>query len=271
MPNQFPEIYIQFLTSIIVAILLVGTISTILLAYQKKKIKQKEELTKIKLLYEKELIQMELDIQEQLLTEIGMEIHDNVGQVMMLARVNTTILLKSDLSYESEQLVIETKNLISKALEDITELSRSMHTDRILQMGVINVIIRDLENLSKKGLFEFEVRTRPNTQNQISLSKHTQLTIYRTFQEITKNIIKHSHATKVTMSVVYHENTLILEIKDNGVGFESIDKSIRSEVPMGIGVSSMQKRLQSINGSLEINSKPSEGTTIQLIVPISNM
>lgn len=270
MSNQFPEIYIQFLTSILLAILLIGTITTILLVYQKKKIKQKEELAKIKLLYEKELIQMQLEIQEQLLTDIAMEIHDNVGQVMMLAKVNTTILQKSVLNYESSQLVIETKKLISQALEDITELSRSMHTDRILQMGVIKVICRDFENLAKKGLFEFEFRPILNTENEINFSKQSQLTIYRTFQEISKNIIKHSQATKVSLNVLYQVNDLIFEITDNGIGFESIDKSNQNEIPMGIGISSMQKRLESIKGRLDINSKPSEGTTIQLIIPNPN-
>jgi len=270
MPNQFPEIYIQFLTSIIVAILLIGTITILLLTYQKKKIKQKEELAKIKLLYEKELIQTQLDIQEQLLTDVAMEIHDNVGQVMMLARVNTTLLQKTVLDHDSEQLLIETKKLISQALEDITELSRSMHTDRILQMGVINAICRDLENLSKKGLFEFELKPLQNETNQIDLSKQQQLTIYRSFQEISKNIIKHSQATKVSFNVFKSSNSLVIEIQDNGVGFGSIYIQNQSTAYLGIGISSMQKRLNSIRGNLEIKSKPSEGTTIRLIIPLLN-
>lgn len=268
MQNQYPEIYIQFLTSIILAILLVGTIVSIVLVYQKKKNKQKEELRNLKLQHEKELIQTQLDIQEELLSNVSMEIHDNVGQVMMLAKVNTTLLQKLSLDKETEQIVLETKILITQALEDLTELSRAMHSDRILQLGVIKAIYKEFEIMAKKGLFEFELISDLDINSIYALSKESQLTIFRTFQEISKNIIKHSKATKVTLDVRLIDETLIIEIQDNGIGINTIKGSISQEPTNGMGINSMQKRIQSVNGKFEIHSEVERGTQIRLIIPI---
>lgn len=268
MQNQYPEIFIQFLSSIILAILLVGTIVSIVLIYQKKKIKQKEELINLKLRHEKELIQTQLDIQEELLSNVSMEIHDNVGQVMMLAKVNTTLLQKLPLDQESEQIVQETKQLITQALEDLTELSRAMHSDRILQMGVIKAIYKEFEMMAKKGLFEFEYISDLDINSPFNLSKQSQLTIYRTFQEISKNIIKHSKATRVTLDVRFINETIIIEIQDNGIGVNKINASASQEPTNGMGINSMLKRIQSINGKFEIHSEIERGTQIRLIIPI---
>lgn len=268
MQNQYPEIFIQFLSSIILAILLVGTIVSIVLIYQKKKIKQKEELINLKLRHEKELIQTQLDIQEELLSNVSMEIHDNVGQVMMLAKVNTTLLQKLPLDQEGEEIVQETKLLITQALEDLTELSRAMHSDRILQMGAIKAIYKEFEMMAKKGLFEFEYISDLDINSPFNLSKQSQLTIYRTFQEISKNIIKHSKATRVTLDLRFINETIIIEIQDNGIGVNKINASAYQEPTNGMGINSMQKRILSINGKFEIHSETERGTQIRLIIPI---
>lgn len=270
MQDQYPEIYIQFLTSILLAVILIGTTVLIILLYQKRKISQKKAVQDLKSQFEKELIQTQLDIQEQLLTDVSMELHDNIGQVMLLAKVNLTLLEKQLKDAELSNLAADTKSQITKALNDITELSRSMHSDRVQNIGIFTLLHNDFESLSKKGLFKFNYSSEIDEAIEYSISRDKQLTIYRTMQEVVKNIIKHAEATEVDLVIKNVEHCISITITDNGKGINPGFKNNDTMQPAnnGIGITSMKKRVEWIKGSFEIGNHEPAGTKVTLLIPI---
>jgi signal transduction histidine kinase len=81
--------------------------------------------------FQQALLQTQIEIQEQTLTTISQEIHDNIGQVLSLAKLNLNTLQPD----EHEKLK-DTKMLVSKAINDLRDLSRSMHGDKIADLGL---------------------------------------------------------------------------------------------------------------------------------------
>ncbi len=227
-------------------------------------------MEKMKILFEKELVQTQLEIQEEILKNISMEIHDNIGQIMLLTRINISILQTMEFPPEGIVLIDETKQLMTKAIEDVTELSRSIHSDRIVEMGIINAITEQLESLSRKGLFKCSFEIQP-TDSKILLGKGSQLVIFRMFQEISKNIIKHSEATEVIFKVIEKDNGYELIFTDNGRGFQMDTSAAFLKSNDGIGMRSLQTRAALIGAQILVNSALQKGTSISIFIPAEIM
>lgn len=268
MPDQYPEIIIQFLASILIALLLIGFIVTIFLLYQKKKLVQEKEMGTLKTAFEKELLQTRLEIQEDVLKNISMEIHDNIGQIMLLANVNVSILQSLAMPPEAPALIKETKLLLSKAIEDISQLSRSLHSDRITEIGVFTAIKYELELLAEKGLYKITIEDTLS-ENEKFLPKETQLVLFRMFQEISKNIINHASASHINLLICKKDNGIEMQITDDGIGFDPGFVHNGGSLHNGVGMRSLRSRVSLIRGDISINSVLQEGTSIGIFIPVT--
>jgi two-component system NarL family sensor kinase len=266
MPQQSSEILLQIVATIVIALILVGFIVTLFLLYQKKKLVQEKEMQHLRAAFEKELLQTKLEIQEDVLKNISMEIHDNIGQIMLLTNVNISILQTMPLPDGAPELIKETKLMLSKATEDISQLSRSLNSDRITEIGVFSAITYELKLMSQKKLFQTEVINEHDNDGK-QLRKETQLLVFRMFQEMCNNIIKHAKASLVTVSIVEEKNGICLSVKDNGVGFEFKPSNGEQSSYNGVGLRSLQSRANLFRGSITIDSILHEGTAISIFIP----
>ena len=101
--------------------------------------KRKNELINDKILmktqFDQELLQTQIEIQEQTLKTISQEIHDNIGQILSLAKLNLNTFEGAE-SANNQIKINDTKNLVSKAINDLRDLSRSLHGDKIAELGL---------------------------------------------------------------------------------------------------------------------------------------
>ncbi len=262
MQNQFPEVYTQLLANMLIIGLLVGFIAFLSLLYQKRKQQQKKELELLKSNAEKELLNIKLEIQEEIERTISMEMHDNIGQTLLLANVNMSIAQKQLNTDPSIQVLIqETKELLMKSMEDITSLSRSMNPDRITGLGVFTAITTELENLQHKKLFDVNIMNEFTKEDQTMIKPEIQIILFRIYQEAIKNIIKYAQANTVTFEVIRVTDKVKMTIKDNGVGFD-LDKTNNN----GLGLRSITSRVSMFSGECSINSAVGKGTSVQVII-----
>lgn len=266
MSHPLSEIYITYLGIILITLLLIGFIVTMQLYYQKKRLVQEKKMDNLKTAFEKELLQTQLEITEDVLKNVSMEIHDNIGQIMLLANVNISMLQSLSQSSENEELILQTKDLLLKASEDISQLSRGFHSDRITQIGVFAAMRYELELLVKKGLFTLDIQG-DYQQDGTELSKETQLLIFRMYQEIVKNIIKHANATHIVFQQKYTPGGILIVISDNGYGFDTSVLGTKSDTSNGIGLRSLTTRAKLFHGNITIESKLLKGTTISIFIP----
>jgi len=248
MPVEFKYYFISF----IIAFLLLGLfILTLTWLYSKRQEKNKQEKLLMQSQFQQELLQTQLEIQEQTLKTISEEIHDNVGQVLSLAKLNLNTL-----EYGEEQKIQDTKNLVGKAINDLRNLSRSIHGDRIAELGLLQSITDELNILQNSGQFATHLKV---TGNAYKMEPQKEMVLFRIVQEAMNNAIKHSKAKNITVQLDYLQEQFCITVSDDGIGFDMA--ALPSDKP-GIGLTSMKNRVALIGGAITMHTGLNNGTSI---------
>lgn len=255
------EINILVITITIILLLLGFFILLLFMLYRNKQISNKKKIE----LLNSELLKTQLEIQEQTLKTISQEIHDNIGQVLSLAKLNLNMM---DITQPDElkEKIVDSKLLVSKAIQDLRDLSKSMNTDHIEAMGLIRAIEYEMEMIRKAG-FKTELNVEGKT---IRLEPQKELILFRIIQEIISNIIKHAEADRIVVTAVYEEKEIKLNVKDNGKGFDLSPLSENNNSGYGLGIRNMHNRAKLIGADFKMNSDIGNGTEVCLTVPLVN-
>lgn len=219
------------------------------------------EKTAMKQKFDAELLKTQLEVQEQTMQSIATELHDNVGQLLSL----TTLTLNSiDLNNTEKagKKIDNSLGLVNNSIKELRELAKLLHGEQIVQNGIGHAIEQELNWLNKAGVHQLIVSNNLIDLNYTSPDKD--LIILRLLQEIINNIIKHAKASVIEVEGYFRENTLYLNVKENGVGFDVEETRGRRT---GMGLNSIYKRIEMINGKLALNSSPNNGTTILIEIP----
>lgn len=227
--------------------------------YQQKQNTYLKNFEDLNVIHQNALLQSQLEIQEQTFQNISREIHDNIGQKLTLAKLHLNMLDRNNLNGQNHK-VTSAIEMIGEAINDLSDLSRSMSSELILQNGLIKALEFEVAQLTKLGLYEINVHITGIT---IFLEANKELVLFRIVQEALNNILKHSLATIIDISVNFDDNNLCLQIQDNGSGFSN---GVHAEA--GIGLKNMCKRAKMINGNCLITSLPGSGTIINIKIPI---
>jgi signal transduction histidine kinase len=209
--------------------------------------------------FEKQLLQTKLEIQEQTFNFISQEIHDNVGQVLSLAKVQLNIM---DHQQEMERSMLkDVKENISKALTELRDIAKSLSSERIQSFDLAQGLTDEVNRINRSGLIKATVNfTGPSR----GFKDQTKLILFRLIQESLQNILKHAKATELCVNMHHEEQCSHIIIKDNGVGFD-VDEQLNKN--QGLGLKNITGRAALIGGKASIQSAPARGTTISIIVP----
>lgn len=235
-------------------VLLSGFIILFILLHQRRRQQHTLELQEMKNKFDQELLKSQLEIQEQTLRTISQEIHDNIGQVLSLAKLQLYGLRGNCTPADIQP----TTELIGQAISDLRDLSKSLNPDRIADIGLMESIHHELQLLQKTKMMEAFFEVKGSMQR---LPPEKEIIVFRIFQELMNNAIRHSQANAMHVELAYTSEHIILNVKDNGKGFDVTR-------PGGIGLTSMKNRSAMIDGIFNINSKENEGSVAQLVVPL---
>lgn len=255
MPRQQQDILITIVVASVFFVLIGSFLLLILFVFLRRQRKNKEEKEEMKNRFERTLLKTQLEIQEQAFLYISQEIHDNIGQVLSLVRLN----LNTFGNNVSEEKINQTDELLGKAIKDLRDLSHNLQNNRIHHIGIVESVRQLLSSLEKTGRFSTTFHTSDNFH---ILDANTDIILYRMIQEIVNNIIKHASASKIDISIDNDTPDLItIRISDNGVGFDTT--LLKHERP-GIGLQNIVNRAKMINATVDVNSMPGKGTVITL-------
>ena len=261
-PNQ---IYVIILIGIGLALLLVGFIVTTLFLYQRRQHRQEQQLARMKDEYQQELLRSQLEIQETTFKTIAMELHDNIGQVLSVVKLSLSVL-PLDKDHPAQESIQNSRQMLNKVIYDMGNLTKSLHTDRIAQIGMVEAMRFDLDSLRRTGLLEIDFSVEGK---EYRLEDQRSIFLYRMFQEMLNNILKHSKATRVNIAVNYSiDNKFVLQVEDNGVGFDIDRKRTQASSSSGIGLKSMTNRASLIGAQITVQSQPGKGTSIKVELPL---
>ena len=254
----------------IVNILITGTLFVVILAgfivllaqlFNKAKRNFALEKENLSREIETQLLQTQLEIQEQTLEKVSQEIHDNIGQTLSFVKLSiNTIDLNN--AQQTQDKLTESKDLVTKAIQDLRNLSKSLNTNFIKETGLIASIEYQLAFLHKTGLYDTHFQSSDTTY---SFAPDTEIVLFRVVQELLNNIVKHAEASRIQVCMDYTDEALKLMIVDNGKGF---DKAILENKPQskGLGLTNMKKRLDLVHSSINIDSSIGAGTTVSILV-----
>jgi two-component system NarL family sensor kinase len=254
-PNKAIILFIFIITTCLVLLLLVFVL-LILYLYRKRQQKFSIDLENIKTNFEKELLKTQLEIQEQTFQYISQEIHDNIGQFLSLAKLRLNTLDFSNLRLAREH-VADSTDMLTKALDDLRDLSRSLSSEIIRTNGLATAIELQIAQLKKLELPVVDYVVEGEYQ---FLDEQKEIFILRILQEAINNIIRHSEARRVNILLSYRDTELSLSISDNGKGFNrSAISNHRSS-----GINNMTKRAKMIGAIFNVESRTGAGTTVNL-------
>src|SRR5215469_4126424 len=204
---------IIFITFIL--LLLVSFIISILFIYQRKQIAYFNTIEELKLDHEKRLLHTQLEMQEQTFQHISREIHDNISLSLTLAKLNLNTLHWDNLDKAKTQ-VTASLDQISKALNDLSDISKSLSSELITNHGLTQALEKEINKIKEMGLFELHYEI---TGNPVFMDSNKELIIFRIIQEAFNNVIKHAKASLVKLQLHYNIGQIEIFMSDDGVGF----------------------------------------------------
>ncbi len=196
--------------------------------------------------------------QETERAEIGRELHDNVNQILGVAKLCLDLAKKSMASYKNT-LIDSSSGYIRNAIEEIRKLTKSLVSplDRLM---TIEMAIGGLaEDLMK--LHNFSIKIDNGSFEAANLNDKFKLNMFRIVQEQLNNIIKHANSKNIHIVLSSTEEKIRIEIADDGKGFNT---ALRGK---GIGLSNIQSRTELYNGTMELVSSPGEGCRLMIDFP----
>lgn len=261
MQEQTTQITILVIISTIIFLLMPVVLVfyiKISIKYRKNHVIEKETM---KQKFDAELLQTHIEVQDQTMQSIATELHDNVGQLLSL----TTLTLNSvDLDHveKARKKIENSLGFVNDSIKELRELAKILHGEQIVANGIGHAIEQEINWLNKSGVYELNVNNQ--LINLETSAPDKDLIILRLLQEIINNIIKHAKATSINIDSSYKNGILFLNVVENGIGFE-VEKIKKART--GMGLNSIYKRVEMINGQLKLNSSPNQGTTILIEIP----
>jgi len=188
--------------------------------------------------------------QEEERTRVARDLHDSVGQKLML-------LTKQTKTHGDTAL----QSLAGSTLEELRNISRGLHPATIEKLGVTAAIETMVNEVDANSSIFF---TNEIENIDALLSREDALHLYRIIQEVLGNMVKHSQAKAASVVLRRDEHNIRAVIKDDGVGFDYAEKQQKS---ISLGMKTLMERTKIIRSKLFIESIKNKGTTVSLQIP----
>lgn len=211
-----------------------------------------------KVTHQQELMKATIQGQEKEKKQLGMELHDNVNQLLASAKLYMDMALADE--FAKEQMIGKSRETIMQAMQEIRKLSKELVPHSVEEGNIVETIedlLKDLELTS--GL---TVDAHLPAEILHSMNNEQQIAVYRIIQEQINNTMKYAQATRLSVKLFKESGIISLCIEDNGKGFKT------SEKRKGIGLSNIENRAQSLSGQSQIYSVPGEGCSLEVNFPV---
>lgn len=245
MQQQEGEILI---ISTIVITLVVVFLIILFTVFQRRKNQLLREKSREKKRFEQEIAETQIEIREETLRNISWELHDNIGQLLTLAKIQ--------MQQASPENMHEVSETISKSLDEIRALSKSINPEFIKNIDLKEAINLEVERFNRLNYINAKLIIKG--EEKVLNKKHT-IIVFRILQEFISNTIKHSKATNLDVVLHYKKEVLEITAADNGVGFE-----IHETNQNGIGLQNIKTRAKLINATIDFSSQPNKGTILKI-------
>ena len=265
MPADYTqEVSIAILASIGLFMCIAVVLIAFVLRFQKNKYLHKEELLSVEEENKRQLVQSKLEVEEQTRVYIARELHDNIGTLSSLLKINLNLITDVVSEAKRSEILNESKDLVKILITDVKQLSLSLNTDRISKMSLSQVIKLETERIKKLNLFIIDYAVEGE---EWPIPPDKQIILYRICQELFHNTIKYAKAFKLFVLLNFDKEKLSITIQDDGIGFSGQPNIQSPEDLNGSGLINVFNRTKLIGGTIFIDSSPGKGTKCYIELP----
>ncbi|HMT73236.1 MAG TPA: histidine kinase, partial [Chitinophagaceae bacterium] len=220
-----------------------------------------EERIKSKTEEQRKITEAMLKGQEKERNAIGIELHDNVNQILVGTKVLLSVV--RDFPDKREELVPSCIDNINMAIQENRKIAHELVTPNLSNEDLIKQIRRLGDTMLKNAGINAHIKH--DRFNEELLNNDMKLAVYRVAQEQCTNIIKYADAGHVVFSLKTADNHFFMRITDDGKGMD------KENVTHGIGLKNIASRLGVFGGTINVETEPGEGFTLEIDIPLNNI
>ncbi|MDZ7936006.1 MAG: ATP-binding protein, partial [Emticicia sp.] len=165
----------------------------------------------------------------------------------------------------ASQKIAQSKDYLTSAIGDLRALSKTLNTNNILHEGLANTIRFELKRIEKASVIQTSFTEQTE---QSKLDSNQEIIIFRIFQELIQNIIKHAQAKNINVLLEEQEDFFKIEVQDDGIGFDFEEKLKNKGFDSGSGLANMVYRASLLNGSFKVLKSDGGGSLSTLFIPL---
>ncbi|MDN3665929.1 sensor histidine kinase [Algibacter miyuki] len=235
------------LVTVFTLVFLCFILVVLFVVFQKRKniliLKQKE----IEKQFEQEIAQTQIEIREETFRNISWELHDNIGQLLTLAKIQI----------QNPENINDVKETLNKGLIELRSLSKQINPEALKKMRFTEAVTQEIERFNRLNFIKASIDI---IGEEKKINEKTEIVLFRILQEFFSNTMKHAKARHLDVTLKFDTEELSIIAKDDGQGFDSDQQDQAS----GIGLSNMKNRAQLVNATVNVFSKPNQGTQLTI-------
>jgi len=233
----------------------------------------KEKVARLEAVQHEHRIQTEfsrqlLQTQERERSRLAGELHDSLGQQLVVIRNRALMGLEAleDKDRTKHQLK-QISEMSMQMLGSVREISHALRPSELDRLGLTMAIIVTLQTMAEASQIRINADVDPIDG---LFEKQDEISVFRIMQEAISNVMKHSQASEARIFLRSSNSAVLIEISDNGRGFESADILHGSHTSgIGFGLYGMEQRVRLLNGEIRISSSPGMGSRIDISLPVA--
>jgi two-component system, NarL family, sensor kinase len=257
-------------------LILMGSLGMVVLAvsvilfvvtYQKKVLAQQNQIQLAENRHQRELLDATLEVAEQEREKIAKNIHDDVGTLLNVIKLHLTKLSRNPNDKElADNIIRESMGMMDETIQTIRGISQDLMPPTLVKLGL------------EKGVAELCRQINASAQVNMELSLDTtekrlppkvELQLYRVIREVINNMLKHSQASTIRVQIRSNESVLTVVISHDGLGITNEAVTKLSQTQQGIGLKSIQSRIQLIKASIQYLNKGNKESEVFIEVPFT--
>lgn len=243
------RIYITILiTTLIIGTILAFFLVTIIRQHKKRSRQYEDRL------------RMEVELLETERGRIASDLHDDLGPLLSVIKMNLHLLDTKD---KNDLMILgKTSTHIDHTSKRLREISNNIMPYTLQKKGLVTAITEITELLAEGNGLSIEFK---NSVTDLAITKEKEVHIFRLFQEVLNNTIKHANASEINIHLYGEKNELNILIKDNGCGF---DKEKVMDQGKGLGLQNILRRAGILKGKVYLETVPGSGTEYHFRIPL---
>jgi signal transduction histidine kinase len=191
---------------------------------------------------------------------IAEDLHDTLGSLLSATKLKLSAIEETGtLPGQEKENMKEVLVLLDEAMQEMKNIAYNIMPATLSKLGLVVALQNLFNRITDRSVIDINYTTYGFTGR---LNETTELSIYQVVLEAVNNIVKHARARNATIQLIRYAHHINITIEDDGQGFEP-----GCETTSGNGLNNMQSRVKNLNGTIDVDSQPGNGTTIVIEIP----